>query len=41
MDRIVKPTVFDYNTNKQLIEGLVKEYPFLKVVSKVVWDLMR
>lgn len=31
MKRIVKSTVFDYNTNKQLIEDLVKEYPFLKV----------
>lgn len=31
MNRIVKPTVFDYNTNKQLIEALIKEYPFLKV----------
>ena len=31
MKRIVKPTVSDYNTNKQLIEDLVKEYPFLKV----------
>ena len=31
MSCIVKPTVFDYNTNKQLIEDLVKEYPFLKV----------
>ena len=30
MSRIVKPTVFDYNTNKQLIEDLIKEYPFLK-----------
>lgn len=31
MNRIVKPVIFDYNTNKQLIEDLVKEYPFLKV----------
>lgn len=31
MNRIVKPTVFDYNINKQLIEALIKEYPFLKV----------
>lgn len=31
MNRIVKPTDFDYNTNKQLIEELIKEYPFLKV----------
>lgn len=31
MNRIVQPYVFDYNTNKQLIEDLVKEYPFLKV----------
>lgn len=30
MNRIVKPAVFDYNTNKQLIEALIKEYPFLK-----------
>lgn len=30
MNRIVKPVIFDYNTNKQLIEDLVKEYPFLK-----------
>lgn len=30
MNRIVKPTVFDYSTNKQLIEDLVKEYPFLR-----------
>lgn len=31
MNRIVKPVIFDYNTNKQLIEELIKEYPFLKV----------
>lgn len=31
MSRIVKPIIFDYNTNKRLIEDLVKEYPFLKV----------
>lgn len=31
MNRIVKSTVFDYNTNKQLIEALIKEYPFLRV----------
>ena len=30
MNRIVKPTIFDYNTNKQLIEALIKEYPFLR-----------
>ncbi len=31
MNRIVKPVIFDYNTNKRLIEDLIKEYPFLKV----------
>lgn len=31
MNRIVKSSVFDYNTNKQLIEALVKEFPFLRV----------
>ena len=30
MNRIVKPIMFDYNTNKQLIEALIKEYPFLR-----------
>ena len=31
MSRTVKPIIFDYNTNKQFIEDLIKEYPFLKV----------
>lgn len=30
MNRIVKPVLFDYSTNKYLLEELVKEYPFLK-----------
>lgn len=29
MNRKVKPVIFDYNTNKRLIEDLIKEYPFL------------
>ncbi len=29
MYNIIKPVIFDYNTNKQLIEELIKEYPFL------------
>lgn len=31
MKHIVKPCNFDYNTNKQIIEDLIKEYPFLNV----------
>lgn len=31
MNTIVKPCVFDYNTNKRIIEELMKEYPFLSV----------
>ncbi len=31
MKHIVKPCRFDYNTNKQIIEDLIKEYPFLNV----------
>ncbi len=30
MKHIVKPCDFDYNTYKQIIEDLIKEYPFLK-----------
>lgn len=30
MNRIVKPSEFDYSTNKHLIEELIKEYPFLR-----------
>ena len=29
MNYIVKPTIFDYNTNKEIIEELILEYPFL------------
>ena len=29
MNYIVKPHNFDYNTNKQIIEELILEYPFL------------
>ena len=29
MYNIIKPVTFDYNTNKQYIEELIKEYPFL------------
>ncbi len=31
MKHIVKPCNYDYNTNKQIIEDLIKEYPFLNV----------
>lgn len=31
MEYIVKPCNFDYNTNKKIIEDLIKEYPFLSV----------
>lgn len=31
MNTIVKPVPFDYSTNKQIIEELIKEYPFLSV----------
>lgn len=31
MNYIVKPIPFDYNTNKAIIEDLLKEYPFLSV----------
>lgn len=31
MKYIVKPCNFDYNTNKRIIEDLIKEYPFLNV----------
>jgi g-D-glutamyl-meso-diaminopimelate peptidase len=31
MNYIVKPHLFDYNTNKQIIEELILEYPFLSV----------
>ena len=31
MKHIVKPCKYDYNTNKQIIEDLIKEYPFLNV----------
>lgn len=31
MEYIVKPCAFDYNTNKKIIEDLIKEYPFLNV----------
>ena len=29
MNYIVKPVIFDYNTNKEIIEELILEYPFL------------
>ena len=29
MNYIVKPYLFDYNTNKEIIEELILEYPFL------------
>ena len=29
MNYIVKPRTFDYNTNKEIIEELILEYPFL------------
>ena len=31
MHNIIKPVLFDYNTNKHYIEELIKEYPFLSV----------
>lgn len=31
MNYIVKPVTYDYNTNKNIIEELIKEYPFLSV----------
>ncbi len=31
MNYIIKPILFDYNTNKMIIEDLLKEYPFLSV----------
>lgn len=31
MNTIVKPLPFDYSTSKQIIEELIKEYPFLSV----------
>ena len=31
MNYIVKPHLFDYNTNKEIIEELILEYPFLSV----------
>lgn len=31
MNYIVKPRLFDYNTNKEIIEELILEYPFLSV----------
>lgn len=31
MNYIVKPYLFDYNTNKEIIEELISEYPFLSV----------
>lgn len=36
MSNIVKPVIYDYNTNKKIIEDLCKEYPFLsaKIIGK-------
>lgn len=31
MNYIVKPCLYDYNTNKQIIEDLILEYPFINV----------